>query len=142
VAILVDTGIVVALADLSDPYHPRVATFVRNTREPLLIPVTVLPEVDYLLTKDLGGAAALGALRSVAAGEFQLQEFSSADLTRCVDLMVQYADSNIGLVDASIMAIAERLRITRILTLDERHFRMIRPRHCVAFELLPPPTPA
>jgi len=48
----------------------------------------------------------------------------------------QYTDSVLGLVDASIIALAERLRITRVLTLDQRHFRFVRPRHCAAFEVV------
>jgi uncharacterized protein len=51
--------------------------------------------------------------------------------------MDQYADSALGLVDASIIALAERPRITRVLTLDRRHFRFVRPRHCTAFEIVP-----
>src|SRR5438477_532166 len=43
----------------------------------------------------------------------------------------------IRLVDASIVAIAERLRVTRLLTADRRHFSLIRPRHCPALELVP-----
>lgn len=51
--------------------------------------------------------------------------------------MQQYADANLDFVDAIIAAIAERLNITRILTLDQRDFRLIRPHHCEAFDILP-----
>jgi predicted nucleic acid-binding protein len=112
-------------------------SFVENTREALLVPVTVLPEADYMLTKRLGPWAARAMLRSVAADELRLEPLTAADLSRSLELMDTYADSTIGLVDASIVAIAERLGVTRILTLDRRHFRMFRPRHCAAFELVP-----
>ncbi len=49
----------------------------------------------------------------------------------------QYADANLALVDALIFAIAERLNIKRLLTLDRRDFQLIRPKHCVSLELLP-----
>lgn len=51
--------------------------------------------------------------------------------------MEQYADSRIDWVDCTIAAMAERLRITRILTLDQRHFRILRPTHTAAFDLKP-----
>jgi predicted nucleic acid-binding protein len=51
--------------------------------------------------------------------------------------MRQYADSDIGFVDASIVAVAERLNVRKIVTLDRRHFGLIRPRHCEAFAILP-----
>ena len=40
-------------------------------------------------------------------------------------------------VDASLVAIAERMEITTIATLDKRHFTVVRPAHCSAFELIP-----
>lgn len=52
-------------------------------------------------------------------------------------LMRIYADSNIGFVDSAIIALAERLNSTRIVTLDRRHFTFVRPRHCAHFDLLP-----
>jgi uncharacterized protein len=51
--------------------------------------------------------------------------------------LAKYADSRIDFVDASVMAVAERYGITKILTLDRRDFRLLRPQHCQAFELLP-----
>ena len=135
-ATLVDTSALLALADRHQLQHPAVLALA-GTEQALLLPVTVLLEADYLLGTRLGVHAALAIMKSVAAGEFQLEQLTLADLHRCIELMAQYADSNIGLVDASIVAIAERLRVTRILTLDHRHFRMFRPRHCPAFELLP-----
>jgi predicted nucleic acid-binding protein len=111
--------------------------FVTHTHETLLVPVTVLPEADYLITTRLGGPVARAMLRSILDGELRVEHLARADLERCWELMDQYADSALGLVDASIIALAERLRITRVLTLDRRHFRFVRPRHCTAFEVAP-----
>jgi hypothetical protein len=58
-------------------------------------------------------------------------------MPRILELMRQYADNAIGFVDASIVAVAERLGVRRILTLDRRHFGQIRPRHCDALDILP-----
>lgn len=135
--VIVDSSGMIALMDVRSAAHQAVRAFVVNTSDVLLLPVTVLPEIDYLLTKYAGSGPVLAMLRSVVAGEFQLESVTRADLARSIELMERYADSPIGLVDASIAAIAERLRITRVLTLDRRHFGMLRPRHCAAFELVP-----
>jgi predicted nucleic acid-binding protein len=59
------------------------------------------------------------------------------DLRRCADVLDTYSDSQIDFVDASVMAVAERLGAHRIYTLDRRDFSIMRPRHVDAFELLP-----
>lgn len=135
--VLVDTSGILAIADAASNVHHAVIDYLAATREAFLLPVTVLPEADYLIASRLGVRVELAMRRSLAAGQFELENFSRADLPRCLELVAQYADSTIGLVDASIVAIAERLEITRILTLDYRHFRMFRPKHCGAFELVP-----
>ena len=62
---------------------------------------------------------------------------SDADLRRVVEILEQYQNARFGMVDASTMAIAERLKIEVILTLDRRDFTIYRPRHCNAFRLVP-----
>jgi len=62
---------------------------------------------------------------------------TNEDFRRSFQLLETYSDVNIGFVDASLVAIAERLKISRILTTDRKHFSIIRPRHCHTFELLP-----
>lgn len=136
-AVLVDTNAIYALADASEPDHETVRGFFRQVREPLIVPVTVLPEIDYLCASRLGVRIEAATLQAVARGEFALEPLEAGDLERSIELIERYADNNIGLVDASIVAIAERLKITRICTLDHRHFSIFRPRHCPAFELVP-----
>ena len=48
-----------------------------------------------------------------------------------------YQDAEVGLTDASIVALAERYKIRRVLTLDRRHFGMFRPEGLEYLELLP-----
>ena len=136
-AVLVDTSGLYALVDASEREHRLVSSFVRASTEPLMVPVTVLPEIDYLCARRLGVAVEVAVLGAIARGEFALEPFSEADLERSLELVERYADSDIGLVDASIVATAERLRISRILTFDHRHFSVFHPRHCDAFELVP-----
>jgi hypothetical protein len=67
----------------------------------------------------------------------QIEQLTSSDLNRTQEILEAYADARIDFADATIVAMAERLQVTRILTIDQRHFRIVRPRHCTAFELLP-----
>jgi predicted nucleic acid-binding protein len=137
VAALVDTSGLLALLDADDRHHVAVRSTVEALREPLVVPLLVLPEADYLVATRLGVRAEVALLEATVGGEVSVEAPTTQDLRRCLELIQQYADSDIGLVDASIVATAERLGITRLLTLDHRHFRMIRPRHCAAFDLLP-----
>lgn len=70
-------------------------------------------------------------------GEMKIKDLLQKDLRRVYDLLDRYADADIGFVDATIAAIAERLDIRVILTLDRRHFSIIRPKTFAHFELLP-----
>jgi uncharacterized protein len=76
-------------------------------------------------------------LDSLASGEFELEGVDASDLARMAELVGRYADFPLGAADASVVAVAERLKTARIATLDHRHFRAVRPAHCDAFELLP-----
>ena len=120
-----------------DRHHTEVRAFLERNQEPVLVPVTVSPEVYYFLDRHLGSAAAVRFVRSVARGDLVLETVTAEDLPRCIEVMEQYADNRLGLVDASLVAIAERLNVTRILTIDRRRFTVVRPRHVAAFEILP-----
>jgi len=133
--LLVDTGPLYALADADDAWHDRVRDFLAEHEEMLLAPVTVLPEVAHLLRTRLGGMVERTFVASVAAKEVVVEELRSEDLDRTVELMDVYSD--IGFVDATVAAMAERLRLPAIVTTDRRHFGPIRPRHRAAFDLLP-----
>lgn len=135
--ILADTGPLYAAADQDDGRHADVRAFLERNSEPILVPATVLPEVCYFLDRHLGSAAEIRFMRSVMDGDLILEAVTAEDLPRCVEVMEQYADNRLGFVDASVVAVAERLNITRILTIDRRHFTVVRPRHVTAFELLP-----
>ena len=76
-------------------------------------------------------------LQSIVNGEMSVEELTIQDLRRTLELLRRYEDAEIGFVDATVVAIAERLKIRRILTTDRRDFSFIRPRHCKEFELLP-----
>ncbi len=135
--VLIDTGVIYALADRKDAWHKRVAAFMAQFNGKLVVPSTVIPEASYLLNTYLGQTAELTFLNALAEGEIAVEPFITADLARCIELLKNYGDANIGLVDASLIAMSERLKITRILTTDRRHFSLVRPKHCKGFDLLP-----
>jgi len=133
--LLLDTGPLYALADADDAWHQRVRSFLETQQEILLVPVTVLPEVSYLLRSRLSAQVERRFVASVVAAELSVEDLRPTDLERSVELMSAYPD--IGFVDATVTAVAERLKLPSIVTTDRRHFATVRPRHRPAFELLP-----
>ena len=133
--LLLDTGAIYALADADDAWHPRMRDFLAGQRDALLVPTTVLPEAAYLLRRRLGAEAELAFSRSLASAEISIEALQSGDLGRTSELLERYPQ--IGFVDATVAAMAERLRLPAIVTTDRRHFSILRPAHREAFELLP-----
>jgi predicted nucleic acid-binding protein len=132
-SILADTSGLLALLDRDNRSHEEV----RPYHAELLVPPTVLTELDHLATRRLGASIVRDFYRSVASGYVSYAPIEGPDLERTFVLMEQYADANIGLVDAAIVALAERYRIRRVLTLDRHHFSMFRPKGLDYLELLP-----
>lgn len=95
----------------------------------MVIPAAILAETDFLSAQHLGIDAELDFLDGLAVGGCVLEPFTSQDLDRCHQLIAEYRDSNLGLADTAVIAAAERLGIRRILTVDERDFRLVRPAH-------------
>ncbi len=134
-ALILDTGPLVALLDATDPDHDRCATLIRETREPRIVPVCVLVEVEYLLRPWPRALAAL--LADFETGALQLLDLPTRWLMRSGELIDRYRDLPLGLVDATVIAATEMLDETKVATLDHRHFTVVRPRHTPALQLLP-----
>jgi predicted nucleic acid-binding protein len=135
--IVVDTGPIVALLNSRDDHHERCKSFLAGHPGPLLIPTTVFTEVCMLAERRRGTKAELAFLSDVRSGLFTMLETASIDLDRISELVETYSDLPLGTVDASVIALAERLGLSAVATLDHRHFSIVRPRHVPAFELLP-----
>ena len=133
---LLDTGVLLAAIAENDDLHEVCALALEEEPEPLL-PEVVLPELSYLMVRDVDYPTLVQFLRSVGAGDLRLVSLTPADVVRAAEILEQYADAHVDFVDCAIVALAERLNITRILTVDRRHFTLFRPRHCPAFELIP-----
>lgn len=134
---LFDTGPLVAVANADDRHHARCVALVAGLAGPLLVPPTVLVEACWILNDRAGPSAQAVLLDSVADGELELTSLLPADVARMAQLVRTYHDLKLDPADASVIAIAERLGITQIATLDRRDFTVVRPAHVAAFTLLP-----
>ena len=133
---IADTSFVVALANQNDRYH-RACDEIRRREEIIILPQSVLAEVGYMLRREIGNQGVIHFLRSLHLTKYRPLPLEQRDLLRVADILEQYADSRIDFVDATVAAVAERLEITRILTLDRRDFQILRPAHSHHFEILP-----
>jgi len=134
---LLDTGFLYASLNDIEPRHGAVISIIGGINENIVLPVPAVTETAYLLKRDLGVEKAAEFISSLDGSPLILENPWPGDYSRAAEIMLRYADARVDFVDAIIVAIAERLDITRILTLDQRDFRLIRPRHCDSFELLP-----
>ena len=133
--LLVDTGVLFALAYRKDAWHTRVREYLDARPVTLLAPVTIVPEVAYLLRHRIGAHAERAFAASLAEGEIAIEHLAHKDLKRTEQLMGTY--DALGFVDASIVAMAERLRLHTIATTDHRDFSVVRPVHVDRFTLVP-----
>lgn len=136
---IVDTGILVAAALPAEPEHRRAAGVLRAALGPRLVPAPVIVETLFLIQRAQGSRVAAQWLRRFLAARpaMAVVDPDARDLERAAELLDEYADARLDFADSVIVAIAERLGVTQVLTLDRRHFALIQPRHCVAFEILP-----
>jgi uncharacterized protein len=135
--IICDTSGLVAAYSAGDRRRDQVTAAIRSDSGPLVLSPFVLAEVDYLLDTRAGVQDELKVLSDVAARTYQLAEFGSTDVAHAAALVERYQDLDIGLADASIVILAARYGTTRLLTFDEKHFRVIRPLSGNSFVLLP-----
>lgn len=135
--VIADTGPLYALVDSDDAWHERVLGWWSSNREPVVVPVCVLPEVCYLLHTRISKEAEAVFVRAVADGEFVIEPLEPEDISRAEALIRKYSDLGLGFVDATVIATAERLDATEVLTTDRRHFRVVRPRHTGTLRLSP-----
>jgi uncharacterized protein len=142
VTALIDTGPLVATVDRSDKYHQACLEVFAERSGDLLLPSTVLIETCWVISSRLGADAMAkllgGVSEDLTAGNYSLVELTKPDVARMSELARTYGDLRLDATDASVIAIAERLRITDIATLDRRDFSVVRPSHASSgFNLLP-----
>ncbi|MGH8987580.1 MAG: type II toxin-antitoxin system VapC family toxin [Acidimicrobiales bacterium] len=135
--LIVDAGPLYAAAAQKDRNHHRSVELLSGAERPLLVPALVVTEVGYLLADRIGVRAELAFARSIADGELIVEPVLDSEWERIAELTEQYLDLPLGIVDASVVALAERHHASSIATLDHRHFSVVRPRHACAFTLVP-----
>ena len=134
---LADTSFVYAVMDRSSREHEQALAFYDGFADPILLPAITLSELAYLINRLGGNRLVVTVIRAIRESQITLVDLTEADYDRVLAILEKYSDSRIDFVDACIMAMAERLNITRVLTFDRRDFGLYRPLHCDAFELLP-----
>jgi predicted nucleic acid-binding protein len=132
---VVDAGPLYAAADTDDQDHVASLATLARTDLRLVVPALVVAEATYFVGRRLGAAAESRFLDGI--GELDVEGPSREDFARMAELVARYADFPLGGTDASVVALAERLKAATIVTLDRRHFGAVAPRHREAFELLP-----
>ncbi len=136
-ALVLDTGPLLAAINPNDKDHLRCRALLEQTTEPMLIPVPVLAEVDYFVCKYMQASVFVRVLDDILAGAFSVVDLVPSDYPRVREVCDRYADAKVGFTDASVLAIVERLKEPKVASLDHGHFRMLRPRHVPALHLLP-----
>lgn len=138
--IVCDTGPLVAAADRSDADNRACTDLFAGlhlARRPILVPAPVVAEVGYLLGRAGGARIESAFLRSIVQRTIAIVDLELVDYERMAELVDTYADFPLGTTDAAVIAVAERLRISEVATLDHRHFSVVRPRHVRTLTLLP-----
>ncbi len=136
-AILLDASIVLAAADRADLNHAAAMAWFGRADEPMLLAALSLADLDTLLQRELGTDAALAVVAAVTGGAIRLVPPVDADLVRATELLAAAAEHHPRLVDALMVAAAERLGVHRIATFDRRPIAVFRPKHVRAFDLEP-----
>ena len=134
---ILDTSGLLAFFNDREPAHDAVRKVIDAADEDLVVSPYVVAEVDYLVATRHGVDAELAVLRQLSGGAFELPEVTAVDLSKVVRVVERYRDQDIGVADASLVVLAARYRTRRIVTLDRRHFTVLRPARGHAFELLP-----
>lgn len=136
-ALILDTGPLLAFFDQADEAHQAARRLFRDTREPLVIPAPVLVELDYWIHERLRPEHLSLLMLDIVRGIYRVEALEFQDYVRVSELVDEYARMDIGFVDAAVLAIVERLGEPKLATLDRRHFGVMKPRHVLSLQLLP-----
>ena len=134
---ILDISFLVATVDIKNENYGRILDVIVDSKEVLVLPTTVLPEVCHLLASRLGYPTTREVLTELANSNVIIEGIDKTDLKRVMEILDQYTDSKLNFVDATIVAIAERMNITKIFTLNKPIFSIISPQHCAGFEIFP-----
>jgi predicted nucleic acid-binding protein len=125
--VIVDTSALLAYFDAAEPDHEEVSRVIDGSAELLVVSPYVVAELDYLVATRIGVDAELGVLSELAGGAWELAAFGVPELEQAASVVKKYRDQKIGVADASIVVLADRCQTRTIVTLDRRHFDVLRP---------------
>ncbi|MBZ0289952.1 MAG: PIN domain-containing protein [Anaerolineae bacterium] len=134
---LIDTSFLLASAASNDANYAVAQRVVLKIGELIVLPVPVMPELFYMVSVRVGYKAALHTFQYLDNAGFQIEPLTPDDRIRMREIMNKYVDAEFDFVDTAIMALSERLNITRVYTFDRRDFSIFRPRHTSHLDLLP-----
>lgn len=135
--ILLDTSGILAALFPDQREHAACARVVLEAKPPLVLSPFVLAELDYLVSKLAGETVEVELLDEVARGAYQLAPVDAGDVARAREVIAHHRGLGVGLADASIVVLSRRLGCRDVLTLDERHFRVLRGAQERPFRVLP-----
>jgi len=135
--LICDTSGLLAYFDASDAYGTQVTAVIEAEPGPFVVSPYVVAELDYLLATRRGVNAELAVLNELSGGAWELPAIEPVDLRGVCGVIDRYQDQNIGVADASLVVLAHRYKTDRLLTLDRRHFRVLRTAAGKAFTVLP-----
>jgi uncharacterized protein len=135
--VIVDTSALLAYFDAAEPDHKTVSRVIDNSGDFLVVSPYILAELDYLIATRVSVDAEIAALRELSSGAWDLADFDAAELEQATNIIERYGDQRIGLADASNVVLADRYRTRTIVTLDRRHFGVLRPISGGRFAILP-----
>jgi predicted nucleic acid-binding protein len=135
--IVADTSGLLALFNRTEHAHEAVVRLADAATEPLVVSPFVVAELDYLVVTRIGVDAELAMLDELGSGAYVLPTFDAGDLLDASRIIARYREQSIGVADASIVVLADRYRTRELLTLDHRHFDVVRPLSGGRFKLLP-----
>ena len=134
---IIDTSAIISLVDRSSEHHHSLADIINKENYRLIIPSPVIPEACYMLNKKFGISVEIKFIEEIISVNFHIEVIKFLDLARIVEILKKYNNLDIGYVDGAIIAIAERLKINRIFTLDRKHFNSLIPLGFDYFEIYP-----
>ena len=125
-ALVIDTGVLLAALDRKDASHAACSELLAETSEDRIVPGPVLVELDYLLRKQASVAAWLSFCEDVAAGLYAIFWPDAAQLVATARLQARYSSLGLGFVDAAVFTTCSALDELKLATLDRRDFTVLR----------------
>ena len=135
--IIADTSGLIAFFSESGHQHERVASWFDKNDDVMVVSPYVMAELDYLVATRKGVDAELAVLAELSSGAYELASMTTDDVATAQRVIARYRDLGVGLADASMAVLAQRYGTRTILTLDHKHFSVLRPLDGGLFKIVP-----